>query len=491
MAAISSSLSSTVPLASPSNSYEQPKIVTLIDHFAPDTVLATSLVPTSEVYRRFEVLSKWISHEGIENIKKLEVPSVLTEAEAAKQAARKEKLFNTLLTIGERLESTVSLTSPKSVKVKKNFDFIHTKDGRFFIKQDTLLGIGKVKHVYEGLDLKNLKTVAWGSITNEQEEVKGKEKEAETNIDDAEREMRMLATIHINLEPDFRLNIVSSYEAAIKIKGANDNDELILVQEKLEKGESLVGSKSSLMLSKVQFLKGIANGLRGIHLYNIVHMDIRPANFLFAVSEDKSLVGKLADFGGALDLENDEEESDKKKREEPRVRTLTDAYAAPGLNIGDIPKDSDDCYSMGVSIFEFISGRKGAVQDFKDRMFKNLRDTEVQAEIDREIRLINLSNEEYLNEKSRIETLILEERAKPRTTTEKLRKLDDQLEMMTYYQSLNSKDKAVATEMITLCKSLILRERRHRMSAEILWKKLGEIESRHFPKEVTVQPPTS
>lgn len=457
------------------------KIVTLINQFAPSTILTASLIPSSDVYRRFDVLAKQISAEGMKNIKKLEISPLLTNA------AKKEKLFNTLLSIGERLGSISATSSPKLkdiiVKEKKSFDFIHSAGGKIFIKHDTHLGQGAVKQVYEGLDLERAKSVAWISVTNEEpEEID--EEEVEENIADAQREKKMLETIHANLEPSQLVNIIPLYKVAVKGTTTENEDELILVQDKLENGSHLIGPKGNIH-SKIQLLKGIVNGLKSIHEYDIAHMDIKPANFLFEVSEDDSIVGKLADFGAAVDLEDDD--IDNKK-----VRTLTDAYAAPGLSVGtSIPQTSDDSYSMGVSLFEFITGRNYAVKDAKARMFNKLADTEVAAEIDREMRLINFSNEKYLSEKTRLETLITEEKAKAKPNPEKLRVLNHQSEMMTYYQSLPPKDKAAAGEILTLCKSLILTKRSQRLSIEGLWTKLGEIESRHYPKKETAQPPTS
>lgn len=48
--------------------------------------------------------------------------------------------------------------------------------------------------------------------------------------------------------------------------------------------------------SKIFIAHSIAMGLRYCHQYDIIHMDIKPANILIS----KSLMAKITDFGEAI-----------------------------------------------------------------------------------------------------------------------------------------------------------------------------------------------
>lgn len=90
----------------------------------------------------------------------------------------------------------------------------------------------------------------------------------------------------------------------------------------------------------------VAEGLRHAHLRNIVHCDIKPLNILI----DKNLNPKIADFGIAKMVSN-------------QTQVYTNAimgsvhYISPEQASGDTVTGLSDIYSLGVVLFEMLTGQ--------------------------------------------------------------------------------------------------------------------------------------
>lgn len=90
----------------------------------------------------------------------------------------------------------------------------------------------------------------------------------------------------------------------------------------------------------------VAEGLRHAHLRNIVHCDIKPLNILI----DKNLNPKIADFGIAKMVSN-------------QTQVYTNAimgsvhYISPEQASGDTVTCLSDIYSLGVVLFEMLTGQ--------------------------------------------------------------------------------------------------------------------------------------
>ena len=94
------------------------------------------------------------------------------------------------------------------------------------------------------------------------------------------------------------------------------------------------------------YARQIGEALRVIHAAGIVHRDLKPSNLM--LTDDNRLV--LIDFGLALSLESaDAAVADGQRRGTPY-------YVSPEQIDGIVPDARDDLYSLGVVLFELLSG---------------------------------------------------------------------------------------------------------------------------------------
>lgn len=141
-------------------------------------------------------------------------------------------------------------------------------------------------------------------------------------------------------------NIVEVYEA-----GETDAGEPFLIMALLE-GVTLrdLLAEGPLLPSLVVLLGiQLARGLARAHDLGIIHRDVKPEN-IFLVEERGNFVAKLVDFGIA------------RARTESRLTAAgmlvgTPAYLAPERIHGKENEPSSDLYSLGVVLFEMITGR--------------------------------------------------------------------------------------------------------------------------------------
>ena len=97
----------------------------------------------------------------------------------------------------------------------------------------------------------------------------------------------------------------------------------------------------------VRILREIVDALSHAHEHGVVHRDIKPQNLM--ITRENEL--KLADFGIAAPLQEEDEESD---IQVPRAGTPV--YWSPQQAQGMNPTPTDDIYALGVTLFQLLVG---------------------------------------------------------------------------------------------------------------------------------------
>jgi serine/threonine-protein kinase len=104
--------------------------------------------------------------------------------------------------------------------------------------------------------------------------------------------------------------------------------------------------------SRLRLFAQVAHGVAHAHAKLVVHRDLKPANVL--VTSDGQV--RLLDFGIAKLL--DEGEAKETQLTELAGRALTPAYASPEQILGDPPTIASDVYSLGVILYELLTGQR-------------------------------------------------------------------------------------------------------------------------------------
>jgi len=148
-------------------------------------------------------------------------------------------------------------------------------------------------------------------------------------------EAKLVAALHHN-------NIITIYDF-----GKVDDGRLFLSMEYLPGGDMEARLKRGIPEKQsLHILKELARGLNFIHQKHIVHRDIKPANVLFR--QDDSLV--LTDFGIAKEADNNVTMT------QTGMTVGSPAYASPEQAQGKVLDNRTDIYSIGVVMFEMLTG---------------------------------------------------------------------------------------------------------------------------------------
>ena len=128
-----------------------------------------------------------------------------------------------------------------------------------------------------------------------------------------------------------------------------NGDEPYMVMELLE-GQGLDDRLRQGPLSvgeTVRITRQVLNGLDAVHGAGIVHRDLKPANVFLSEDQD-GLFAHLLDFGISLDATGQSSISG--------VVIGTPEYMSPEQAFGDPLDQSSDLYSVGVMLYEMLSG---------------------------------------------------------------------------------------------------------------------------------------
>jgi len=103
---------------------------------------------------------------------------------------------------------------------------------------------------------------------------------------------------------------------------------------------------------RVRLFLAVADAVAYLHRRFVVHRDLKPSNILV----DPDGTPKLLDFGVAKILEDDEGAGDSGPLTMPGMGVYTPEYASPEQVLGEPIGAAADVYSLGVLLFELLSG---------------------------------------------------------------------------------------------------------------------------------------
>ncbi|MCK4623812.1 MAG: protein kinase [Phycisphaerae bacterium] len=100
---------------------------------------------------------------------------------------------------------------------------------------------------------------------------------------------------------------------------------------------------------KIDVFKGVLRGVAELHRRGIVHRDLKPSNILV----DRDGIAKVLDMGIAEQMPEQ-----RFPRSSASTTQGTPAYMAPEQSLGQAPRPSADVFSLGIILFELLTGQR-------------------------------------------------------------------------------------------------------------------------------------
>jgi serine/threonine protein kinase/Tfp pilus assembly protein PilF len=152
-----------------------------------------------------------------------------------------------------------------------------------------------------------------------------------------------------------------SHENVIRIYDIGDVDDIKFISMDYVKGhdlKELINTSGTLSVqTAISIARQICEGLKAAHQKHIIHLDLKPRNIMID-SKGKVLI---MDFGVARSLEAHDSVQEK-------ILIGTPAYVSPEQAKGEEVDQRSDIYSLGIIMFEMLTGRRPFDTDNLDDM---------------------------------------------------------------------------------------------------------------------------
>ncbi len=178
--------------------------------------------------------------------------------------------------------------------------------------------------------------------------------------------------------------------------GVSAIGEPFLAMEYIEGANLLEFAAEISIEEKLKLFIKVCNAVEYAHRHLVVHRDIKPSNILVTADGEP----KLLDFGLAKPSETSELNAN--ETTETAFRALTPAYASPEQLRGQTVTTSSDTYSLGVVLYELLSGEKPF--HFENKSLEEILQTVTTGEPPPPSAISNsrLQNSNFKNPKSKI-----------------------------------------------------------------------------------------
>ena len=230
-------------------------------------------------------------------------------------------------------ENTVKPTTPEqTVRRFEHYELVTGEDGK-----PVELGRGAMGITYKAFDVDlhcpvTLKVISERYLGDESARLRFL------------REARAAASVrHPNVASVFHLGRTgSSYFYAMEFVEGETLEHLIRRSGRIE------------MQSALDITTQVATGLAAVHEQNLVHRDIKPSNIMVRLKDDGSITAKIIDLGLAKAVN---EPSAQTAISTPGVFAGTPEFASPEQFVGIQVDIRSDLYSLGVTLWEMVTGR--------------------------------------------------------------------------------------------------------------------------------------